>query len=87
MTTEDKYYARREDSVENFLADDSSSDDNIDYNMVLGGNIFPVFSVFSEISVCVSVYSKMAFIRFILPKLLYELSLYMDLLLSIHVSV
>ncbi|XP_059628567.1 protein CHROMATIN REMODELING 20 isoform X2 [Cornus florida] len=32
----DKDYGKREDAVENFLADDSSSDDNIDYNMVTG---------------------------------------------------
>ncbi|RVW30979.1 Protein chromatin remodeling 20 [Vitis vinifera] len=37
LTKEEKDYARREDGVENFLADDSSSDDNIDYNTVLGG--------------------------------------------------
>lgn len=49
MTTEEKYYARREDVVENFLADESSSDDNIDYSIVLGGSILTVFSVFSEI--------------------------------------
>lgn len=70
MTKEEKDYARREDGVENFLADDSSSDDNIDYNPVLGGNIFPMFSVFPENSVCVSLYTKVTFMGFILPKLL-----------------
>lgn len=38
MTKEDKDYVRRtEDAVENFLVDDSSSDENIDYNMDIGG--------------------------------------------------
>ena len=37
MTKEDKDYVRTEDAVENFLVDDSSSDENIDYNMVIGG--------------------------------------------------
>lgn len=39
LTKEEKDYARREDGVENFLADDSSSDDNIDYNTVLGEKV------------------------------------------------
>ncbi|GMY20566.1 protein CHROMATIN REMODELING 20, partial [Fagus crenata] len=36
LTKEDKDYVRTEDAVENFLVDDSSSDENIDYNMVIG---------------------------------------------------
>nr|POE84293.1 hypothetical protein CFP56_75801 [Quercus suber] len=37
LTKEDKDYVRRtEDAVENFLVDDSSSDENIDYNMDIG---------------------------------------------------
>ncbi|XP_019054212.1 PREDICTED: protein CHROMATIN REMODELING 20 isoform X2 [Nelumbo nucifera] len=36
MTKEQKDYLRREDAVENFLVDDSSSDDNIDREMQVG---------------------------------------------------
>ncbi|KAJ7978158.1 Protein CHROMATIN REMODELING [Quillaja saponaria] len=39
LTKEDKDYARREEAVENFLVDDSSSDENTDYNMVSGEKI------------------------------------------------
>ncbi|KAG2693959.1 hypothetical protein I3760_08G119200 [Carya illinoinensis] len=35
LTKEDRDYVRREVAVENFLVDGSSSDENIDYNMVL----------------------------------------------------
>ena len=34
---EGKDYEKCEDAVENFLADDSSSDENIDCNMIKGG--------------------------------------------------
>uniref|UniRef100_A0A5B7C3W7 ATP-dependent helicase ATRX n=1 Tax=Davidia involucrata TaxID=16924 RepID=A0A5B7C3W7_DAVIN len=36
LMKDDKDYGKREDAIENFLADDSSSDENIDYNMVTG---------------------------------------------------
>ena len=38
---EDKDHVKREDAVENFLAEDISSDDNVGYNMVTGGNVLP----------------------------------------------
>lgn len=34
-----KDYGKREDAVENLLPDDSSSDENIDCNMVTGGTL------------------------------------------------
>lgn len=34
-----KDYRKREDAVENLLPDDSSSDENIDCNMVTGGTL------------------------------------------------
>ncbi|ONI05013.1 hypothetical protein PRUPE_6G351600 [Prunus persica] len=36
LRKDDKDYARREDAIENFLADDSSSDENIDDSLVFG---------------------------------------------------
>ncbi|XP_008441788.2 protein CHROMATIN REMODELING 20 isoform X5 [Cucumis melo] len=36
LTKEDKYYVKREDAIENFLAGDSSSDENIDSNIGIG---------------------------------------------------
>lgn len=36
LTKEDKYSVKREDAVENFLADESSSDENIDSNIGIG---------------------------------------------------
>lgn len=38
MTKEDKDYVRHEETVENFLVDDCSSDDNSDNNAV-GGSL------------------------------------------------
>ena len=37
LNKEDKGYISREDTAENFLADDSSSDENMDYNVAVGG--------------------------------------------------
>jgi len=37
LTKEAKDYAKEEDAVENFLVDDSSSDENSDYNVLAGG--------------------------------------------------
>lgn len=39
LMKEDKDFVRREEAVENFLADDSSSDDNMDYNMATRGKL------------------------------------------------
>lgn len=39
MTKEDKDYVRHEDAVENFLVDDSSSEENSDTNVLAGGNL------------------------------------------------
>lgn len=36
LTKEDKYYVKREDAIENFLAGDSSSDENVDSNIGIG---------------------------------------------------
>jgi hypothetical protein len=33
-------YIGREDNVENVLADDCSSDENVDYNTIVGGTLF-----------------------------------------------
>lgn len=41
LTKEDRDYVRRGVAVENFLVDGSSSDENIDYNMVLEGIYYP----------------------------------------------
>lgn len=45
MNKEDRNYISREDAAENFLADESSSDENIDYNLGVGG-IHSFFSYF-----------------------------------------
>ncbi|KAJ4837536.1 hypothetical protein Tsubulata_045657 [Turnera subulata] len=34
----DRDYVSREDTIENLLADDSSSDENVDHNTIIGGN-------------------------------------------------
>ncbi|XP_054817178.1 protein CHROMATIN REMODELING 20 isoform X2 [Prosopis cineraria] len=39
LTKEDKDYVRQEDAVENFLVDDSSSDENSDYNVPVGEKV------------------------------------------------
>lgn len=39
LMKENKDNIRREDPVENFLVDDCSSDENMDYNVISGGNI------------------------------------------------
>lgn len=39
LTKEDKDYVRHEDAVENFLVDDSSSDENSDSNVLAGGSL------------------------------------------------
>ncbi|XP_052191334.1 protein CHROMATIN REMODELING 20 [Diospyros lotus] len=37
LMREDKEYVKREDAIENFLVEDSSSDENVDCNMITGG--------------------------------------------------
>jgi len=37
LTKEVKDYVKHEDAVENFLVDDSYSDENSDYNVLAGG--------------------------------------------------
>ncbi|KAK4282924.1 hypothetical protein QN277_014241 [Acacia crassicarpa] len=39
LTKEEKDYVRQEDAVENFLVDDSSSDENSDYNVPVGEKV------------------------------------------------
>ena len=39
---EDKDSVRHEDVVENFGGDDSSSDENVDYNLIAGGTLYLV---------------------------------------------
>lgn len=53
LTKEDRDYVRREVAVENFLVDGSSSDENIDYNMVLGGIFVFLYPFNSQVWVCV----------------------------------
>lgn len=42
MTKEEKERVRHEDAVENFLVDDSSSDENSDSNVLAGGSIMHI---------------------------------------------
>lgn len=33
-------YVSREETVDNFVADESSSDENVDYNTIVGGELY-----------------------------------------------
>lgn len=44
MTKEDKDYVKRAGAVDSFLVDDSSSDENMDCNMDIGGVFTPLDS-------------------------------------------
>lgn len=54
LKKEDRDAVRREETVENFLADESSSDENIDYNMVFEG-MFSYHLLFYNIYVSILV--------------------------------
>ena len=58
---EGKDYEKCEDAVENFLADDSSSDENIDCNMIKGGTR-QLYSLFTSYE-----YSLLRKTIFVLP--------------------
>lgn len=69
MKKEERAYISREDTTENFIADDSSSDENMDYNVAVGGITlslccFPYFVLCLDISY---VHGRYVIFKFMAP--------------------